>query len=343
MRNMRELIKKILLDIYFHARKPFIYALKAAFPPSRMTTGEVSKILIVRIDRMGDLVLSIPVIDSLKLRYPKARITVLVRPYLKELSGMIKSIDSVILYDDKIRAIKEIRREKYDIVFDMHYDYKLEPALIAYLSGARERIGFVWGGREALFTHSVKPQALPGMHMVDLCLELLRPMNIPAVVTDPRIEVPQPSGSTHKMVAIHPGGYYPSQRWPSGSFAALARLIVDEMKEDIVIIGGPDDKELVRDIINEIGERNVRFTYPGMKDMALILKECKVLICNNSGPLHLAQAIGVPTVSTIGPTDRTLWWPRGENAIVVDRGNDVTKITVDEMYEAVKQVVGRSS
>jgi ADP-heptose:LPS heptosyltransferase len=279
--------------------------------------------------------------DNLRSRYPKARITVLVRPYLRELARMIRSIDSVILYNDKVSAIKEIRNAKYDIVIDLHYDYKLESALIAYLSGAPVRVGFNWGGRGELFTHPVQMQQLTGKHMVDLCLEALRPLDAPSIVKDPRIDGSIPSGAGRKMVAIHPGGYYPSQRWPTERFAALARLLVDEMKEAVILIGGPDDKQLVREIIPEIGERNVRFIYPGMKDMALILKECKVLICNNSGPLHFAQALGVPTVSTIGPTDRTLWWPRGDNAIVVDRGNDVMKISVDDMYEAVKRAVGR--
>jgi ADP-heptose:LPS heptosyltransferase len=336
-------IKDTLLKAYFLLRMPLIHFLTLLPVGTDSKTGEVSDILIIRLDRMGDFILSLPVIEDLKLQHPKARITVIVKPYLRELAGIIRSIDKVIIYESFFVTMKEMRKKQYDIVIDMLCDYKLTSAALAYMSGAPVRVGFAWGYRELFFTASIDHSKHQDKGYTALSLELLGLLNVPAVITVPKISLSETVSSGQKIVAIHPGGYYQSQRWPLERFAALARLLVDEMKEEIILIGGPEDKQIVRGIINEIGERNVRFIYPGLKDMALILKDCKVLICNNSGPLHFAAALGVPTVSTMGPTDRTLWRPVGDNAIVVDRGNDVTRISVDDMYEAVKKVIGRSS
>jgi heptosyltransferase II len=331
-------IKNTALRVYLFIRLPLIYLLKVLFRPYRVPSGKVEKILIIRLDRLGDLVLSIPLIDNLRLKYPDARITLFVRPYLKEMAGMIKSATDVVIYEGNFSSIGRIRKERYDIAIDMQCDYEVTSAFLAYLSAAPVRIGFQWGYRELFFTGSVRPFDFPGKHMVELDLELLKLLKVPVKVTEPRIKLAQPLSEKKKMIALHPGGYYPSQRWPKEFFVQLARKIMDEMKEEIVFLGGPDDAVLMDDIVNDMGDRKYKILVSGVKDMAHILEDCKVLVCNNSGPMHLAAALGVPTVSTMGPSDPVLWWPRGSNNVVIRKTGSVERITVDEMYDAVKKV-----
>jgi ADP-heptose:LPS heptosyltransferase len=337
--KLSRLIKNSLLEAYFIMRVPLIYALKLLPRGKAGKTDTVSDILVIRLDRMGDLILSLPVIDNLKLQYPRARITLLVKPYLEELASMIKSVNSVIVYEGYFTTVAKLKKHRYDIAIDMLYDYKLIPALLAYLSGAPVRIGFRWGFREIFFTASIQPQDLCDKHMVDLSLELLKPLGTPIVIKEPALKTGQPATQGKKMIAIHPGGHYPSQRWPAASFAELARKIMDELKEEIVFMGGDEDALFMDEIISAMGDRRFKLSLSGIKDMALLLEDCKLLICNNSGPLHLAVALGLPTVSTMGPTDPVLWWPRGTNSIVLKKDKKMEEITVDDMYEAVKKAL----
>jgi ADP-heptose:LPS heptosyltransferase len=337
------IVKDSLLTAYFLMRVPFIRALKLLPREAVRKTDGISDILIIRLDRMGDFILSLPVIENLKLRYPEAKITVVVKPYLKELAGMIKSIDNIIVYDGYFSTVAKLRKKRYDIAIDMLCDYKLTPVLLAYMSGAPVRIGFAWGGRELLLTQAVIPAEPPDKHMVELGLDLLKTLGVPISVTIPKIATQRASGSARKMVAIHPGGYYKSQRWPEASFAELAKRVIDELKEDVLLLGGPDDRGLIDEIIDGIGQRICKVAFPGAKDLVGLLLECKVLICNNSGPLHLAAALGIPTVSTMGPTDPVLWWPVGDKNIVIRKDVEMKEIRVDDMYDAVKKVIDHSA
>lgn len=336
------MLKKNILEAYFMARRPFIQALKALVKIPPAPAGEVKKILVIRIDRMGDLVLSIPVIDNLRAKYPGARITLLVRPDMRELAGMIKSASDVLAYEG-MHTMLQVRGERYDIAIDMHYDYKLESAAIAYVSGAPVRAGFAWGERELLFTHPVAAAEPPDKHMVRLGLDLLGPIGVPAKVTVPEMDMPPAMAGKKKMVAMHPGGYYPSQRWGAAKFAELAKRIMTELGEDVILIGGPGDRAMVDDIISAMGHTNCRVAFPGMKDLIDIFSDSKLLVCNNSGPMHLAAALGLPTVSTMGPTDPVLWWPVGDAHVVIKKDAKMEEITVDDMYDAVKKVLARRS
>lgn len=336
---MTRMIKDLMLAAFFIARLPFIGLMMFLFRTPQRAAGPVSKILIVRLDRIGDLILSIPVIDNLRLKYPSAKITLLVRPYLMDLAMMIQGAANVKVYYDIPHNFNAIRSEKYDIAIDMHYDYKLEPALIAYLSGAPVRVGFAWGGRELLLTNSVKATIPPGKHMVETGLDLLRAIDVPVTVTVPKLIPPPSAIPSTKLVVVHPGGYYESQRWPAPYFAEMVKRMIDELNEVPILIGGPDDRELVYEILSAGSERCCKVAFPNMRDLIEILADSKLLVCNNSGPVHLAAALGVPTVSTMGPTDPVLWWPVGPGHIVVRKGKKVSDITVDEMFEAVKKAL----
>ena len=235
-------------------------------------------------------------------------------------------------------------------MIDMLHDYKLKSAILAFLSGAPVRAGFAWGFREALFNRSVRRKEQLNKNMAQLNSELLKSLEVPVKVETPRISLRAQQQRDKALVIIHPGGYYASQRWDAENFALLGKRLLEKPEIDLLIMGGSQDRSLVNHLVLKLGNKNVKTEFPGMKDLVLLLSKCNLLVCNNSGPLHLAAALGVPTVSMMGPTDPALWWPIGDNHIVLrknlscspcSRGicnkHDCMKlITVDEAMQAVE-------
>lgn len=354
-------IRNILLKLYFLFRLPFIYLLKSLFKVSRNKPREIRKILIIRIDRMGDFILTLPVIDNLKLKYPRSEISIVVRPYLKELAGLAKNIDKIIIYENKISAIRAISKEKFDLAVDMLYDYRLDSAFLAFAGRAPFRAGFACGFKELLFNYSFKPPKNNDKDMAQLNLELLKLLDVPVTVTIPKLEFgPMPprrqalgGQSADFIIALHPGGYYESQRWQAEKFILLSKNILDTYRVKLLIIGAAADEKLVNSIGSGINKDQMQAIITDMEDLVGLLLECKLLVCNNSGPLHLAAALGLPTVSTMGPTDSVLWQPKGENNIVIrknlkcspcsrgkcDTHECMALITVEEMFAAVRDIL----
>lgn len=350
-------IKQFLLQCYFFVRLPFLWLIASVFPsrPLRAASGP-KRILLVRLDRLGDFVLSLPVIENIKANCPDTKISVLVRPYLAGLAASIKSIDSVITYDGFFRTVRRLRRERFDVAIDMLCDYLLKPALVTFLSAAPRRIGFAGGFREILFTDAVSPEAGNRL-MLEINLELVRALGFGAQVTVPHIVLKGASIIRSRVVAIHPGGHYPSQCWPAERFAAVARMIAATYDVDILVIGGPEERALVGDIMTGLADIQAQSVFPDMKELAFLFARSLLVICNNSGPLHLAAAVGTPTVSTMGPTDPHRWWPQGKDQIVIrkeipcsacGRGNCadhscMNLITAVEVFEAARTIMDKTN
>lgn len=348
------MIKRIVLQAYFMLRLPVIWIARLVGGPFIRPSKGLSSILLIRLDRMGDLVLTLPVIDNLKAHHPGVRIAILVRPYTAELARMISSIDDVIVYNSFFSTITDLRRRDFSIAIDMRCDYTLLSALLAFFSGAPRRLGFEGGSREILFTDAVKPKR-KSRHMSDINLDLVRALGLPVRNTIPSMKVGGLDRRPGVIVAIHPGGYYPSQRWSLERFAAVADRIARAYNVAVVVVGGPNDRELIDGVMAYLPGEGVEGRCTGLKELVDTLSRSSLLICNNSGPLHLAAALGIPTVSTMGPTDKDLWWPLGANQIVIRkelpcsscgmglcRSHDcMDAITVEEVFQKAKSILDR--
>ena len=290
------------------------------------------KILFVRLDRVGDVVLSTPAIEALKRRFPRAELTVLLRPQTAALLENNPHVDRRVVFDpgaspsERARVLKGLRRSRFDLAVDPCIDWKLAPALFAWASGARARVGYPCGGREAFFTAIAE---LPGgkAHMTDVILGTLKPLGIDAPGPQPRVylspeEREMAAGwlagqrlSGKPLLGIHPGAYYETQRWPAEHYAALAGGL--QTRFDVILFGGPADEGLVERIRSGIPGGALASVTPDIRRFAALLSCCRLLVCNNSGPLHVASALGIPTVSFMGPTEKTLWLPLGERHVVL--------------------------
>ena len=347
--------KKLIRTLYFLVRAPVILFLRCFSGCRRPDTGQpVKKILVLRPDRIGDLVLTTPLLENLRAAFPLARIDLCVRPYLKELAECIDTVDRVILLPEPGMG-KALKDERYDICIDPVCDWRLYSALLCLATAAPVRCGFSGGWRELLFTHRVRPGDFPGEDMAGLMLELLKAQGITCKRVMPRLTTPksQPLPETGRpRVVLHSGGYYPSQRWQPEKFIQLARMLLVTYGVELVFIGSPQEKAGIGAIVSAVNDSHCRAFSGGLKELASLISSSRVFIGNNSGPLHMAAALGVATVSMAGPTDPR-FFPRGARDLVIrkdpgcspcGRGDCVRHrcmeaIDVDEVFFAVKSVL----
>ncbi|HTZ40589.1 MAG TPA: glycosyltransferase family 9 protein [Syntrophales bacterium] len=290
----------------------------------------IRKILFVRLDRIGDVVLSTPAFRALKKHFPSAELTVLLRSSTRGLVEQNPHVDRILTIDhaeEALRVIRELRAMRFDLLIDPYDDWPLESALIAGLSGARIRIGYAVAGREAFFSVPLRPP-VPERHLTDIVLDSLKPLGVSAADAGPEIFLSgQEMQSARKwlderagglpVIAFHPGATFETQRWPLEHFFELGTLLLRDGRWRLLVVGGPADRPLISELARRLGEGALSCISSDIRRFCALLAGCRLLICNNSGPLHIGTALGIPTVSFMGPTAKDRWFPYGEHHAVL--------------------------
>ncbi|MBN1871177.1 MAG: glycosyltransferase family 9 protein [Candidatus Omnitrophica bacterium] len=365
MVNLRLLLRDIILHYRNIVLRLFLHRVK--YEPSKV---KIRNILAIRMDRIGDLVMTTPALKVLHEYFPHSKIHIMVK---KPNGGLLKNLPFVSnIYEcgGFSDCAKRLRNKKFDLAIDFLMDYPMKTTLLAYLSRAPLLAGFDIVGKKGLFDISVTvdpKKKQMSYHMLDLakaiimaCLgkEVADLSAQPILAADNEhkktMEVffkkQEPSGR-YFFIGIHPGGYYESQRWPINNFSRLADELKDRYKLKIVAIGIAEEIPLIDKMISAMKYKDVIkiIDFPLDKLIALI-SVMDVLVCNNSGPLHMAVALNTPTVSTMGPTDPHFWYPSGDKHIVIKkdlncspcnkskciRHDCMNLITVDEVLKAVQ-------
>jgi lipopolysaccharide heptosyltransferase II len=295
---------------------------------------EIRKILFIRIDRIGDLVLSTPALKALKSAFAGSSLTVLASRVNYPILINNPYVDDVIVQDSSASLLQQIisarrlRKRYFDLVIDPLTGYDLKPAVIAYLTKAALRIGYPGYGREVFF-NVVAPSIDAKRHFIDLVSELTTLIGADIEDRLPQIFLDQAEldracrwikgqkSNGKKLVGIHPGGYYETQRWPVEYYAELATALHRQGGCFVIIFGGPHDSELIESLARRTIGHFAVFLDPDLRKTAAVISLLDVLVCNNSGPLHMAGAVDIPTVSFMGPTDVNRWLPRGRNSLVL--------------------------
>ena len=340
--GMKSLLKtrQVLKRLFVFMRTVFLLS-AGRFVVPRKRSGIPSKpvkILVISQTRLGDAVLSVPLLTVLHDRFPSAQIHVLANRYIREVYEMcphttgIMELESVFGPLDWAHDIRRIRREKFDWVIDLNTDGSLMPAVAAGYSAAPCRIGYGQDGRRIFFDAAL-PFPKEGRHMVDLILGTLVPLGLsrdrPGFdLVIPKAEERDTAAMLERIgvkrgrpvVGIHPGGVHPTQRWPAENFADLSDLILRSGEAQVLLLGGPKDQILLSEIVNRMQGAPIQFPpVTRIKGLAALLNNLNLLVCNNSGPLHLASALSIPTISFMGPTLAEQWRPVGEGNTVLRR------------------------
>jgi len=286
----------------------------------------VTRLLVLRTDRIGDMALTTPALTDLRGYFRKAEITVLAPTAPLELLRQHPAVDHLVPLAGS--RLPEGLAGRFDLVIDFTSDEDLRGALLARATRARLRAGFQAAGRQACFSLR-GPRAERRRHIVDLNRALLDSLGVPAKALRPDLYVSAEErgaaqarlaslGAAAPRVAVHPGAFYPSQRWSPESFAAVITALTETTGAACIVVCGPGEKPLADRIVAATPDALVTGDIT-LRQMMAFISVCDLFVGNNSGPLHVAAALGVPTVSVMGPSDPLRFAPRGPADRVVRR------------------------
>lgn len=278
------------------------------------------KILVIQLKRAGDILVSTPVLESLRALYPSSEIDVLVEKPFASLLENHPAVRQVQVYDKshKMSTLRRIRNEKYDWILD--FQSSPRSAIVTAFSGAGMKAGYrvpFWG---RVYNRTIKR---PGgrQSVIDGKLSLLEAVSgRTAERHEQRIFLTaaeraaaqgwiQQQGFHQVPVGIIPTHRRNSRRWHPESFAALAQSLVNG-GIPVLLFWGPGEKYEVETLQQKVPEARM-IPSTSLREMAALLAACTLVVTNDNGPMHLAVAVGTPTLTLYGPTDPLAWNPGG--------------------------------
>ena len=281
----------------------------------------MTSFLIVRLGSLGDVVHAIPVAAALRRHFPSARIDWIVDPRYMQLLDLVPVLDRTIAFDTRalldgakrrgfLRLLRELRQVRYDVVFDLQG--LLKSAALARAAGGMRVVGFPRRHlREPLarvfYTHTVDPGS--AAHVIDKNLALLSaagvqdrrpmfPLTIPAspIVDSAVRRFPQ------GFVLINPGAAWPNKRWPAARFGAVAAAMKQAHGVSALVLWGPGERQLADEVVAASGGAAEILAPTTIQEMAGVARAARLMISGDTGPLHVAGAVGTPLVALFGPT-----------------------------------------
>ena len=308
-------------------------------------------ILIVKLSSLGDIVHTLPSLIALRKRFPHAHITWVAGESASDILMNNPHLDELLItrgrrwrsrpfsqnnLSDLSGFVKRLRSRRYDITID--FQGLLKSALVVALAKGKRKIGY-GGAREfahIFYSEKVDLETME-LHAVDRYLNLIKHLGcntdnpefcIP-VTDDDNNEVEQILASNgilikgKKIVGVNPTGRWISKRWPQGKYLELARRIAAVENVVVVFIGGADEKDIVdaacpteyKNVINLAGRTS-------LGRLSAILKRMDVLITNDTGPMHIAAALGTRVIAIFGPTNPVRTGPYGTDNTVIQAGMD---------------------
>lgn len=297
------------------------------------------KILVYQTAFIGDVVLTLPMVQLLKKRFPSVAIDFVATKLASDVLQNHPDINEIIIYDkygeDKgykgfKRLADLLKSKKYDAAIVPHRS--IRSALLIYFSKIKTRIGFNRSAGRILFNHLVKYRY--DLHEVERNISLLRPLLIetqkkelprlyPSMVDKKvvdKILFEEEILDTSRLIGIAPGSVWNTKRWTKEGYLQLVRKLLSE-KYIVCLIGGKDDVKLCNEIINNTtvgGVINLSGKLTLLQSAELI-RRCRVLITNDSSPVHLAAAVDTPVVAIFGATAPSFGFaPYSDGSVVVE-------------------------
>lgn len=334
------------------------------------------RILVIEVNWLGDVLFSTPFIRAVRDANPDGYIACLVHPRCAEILEGNPAINEIMIYDEegchrgafsKLTLVLNLRRKRFDTVYILHRSFT--KALIAYLTGAKDRIGYPTKNREKLLTDPIEePDA--GVHKAEYFLNLAGEAALGVkerayeffvkdadrkYIKDYLSESGVADGD--KIIALCPGGNWGPKRWPKENFAALSDMLARKYGLKVVITGGAKERGLAESIkgmmkypaIVACGETN-------LKQLGAIFKRSCLVVANDTGSMHIAVAVGAKVIALFGPTSPEITGPYGRGIYRVVKGRvecdvpcyDVTcrdnrcmkAIAVDEVFNEAAGILG---
>jgi ADP-heptose:LPS heptosyltransferase len=307
-------------------------------------SSEIQKILVMELGNLGDIVGILPFLKNLRMNYPEARISLLANPGMFPLLENLAFVDELIparfpwavhfsqwkrynpfsaMWAGLARTVLYLRRQGFDLALSGRGD--IRDNFIMWLTGIRRRVGYGFLGGGFLLTERVMPD-LTRPHRADCWLHLLEHLGRPIVERTPHLELGRDEREFagkfleergvrpgDVVIGIHPGARIRTRQWGAENFHAVGEALAEKFGVKVLWFQDPSE--------SKAAERNGTFIPAELplRHFMAVLESCKMLVCNDSGPMHIASALGVPVVAVFGPTEPAWFGPLGEEKRIVIR------------------------
>jgi ADP-heptose:LPS heptosyltransferase len=325
-------------------------------------------ILVIDFGQLGDVVLSLPALGAIRKRFPQAKITVAVGKPGAEVVSLSRFADETLVVDRVglrdgfkplsvlriFKIVKEVRAKQFDFVIDLHS--LSETNLLGFLSGAPKRLYSRRPGRSLDYLANFHPRPPIEMdhrtrHLIDRYLDVLIPLEIKNADRSPTLKT-QPSDiaaiertltkskaeAGAPLVGLFPGAGHPSRRWPLGQFASLADLLIRNDQVKVLVFLGPEEREFARDIRRQFPPSIIILDQLTIPQLAAAQARLAAFVSNDTGPMHIAAAVGTPVVLLLDKRAPDSYLPQGDHHRVI-YNNVISDISVDEVYIATRSIL----
>lgn len=340
----------------------------------------LNKILVVNVNWLGDVIFSSPVFTNLRRVYPRAKIVCMAVPRVREILECVPGIDDIIVYDEdgrhhglfgSLAMIQHLRREKFDAVFYIHNS--LTRAWLGFLAGIPARVGFDVKGRGVLLTHKF-PDPKDSIHRSDRYLNVIERFGVSMA---DRTNVVHVQGEAKNFIqallhdrgvrdgdfkiVVNLGGNWDLKKWPRGHFSMLIERLMSDLNAKVIIPGARKDISLAREVCAPLTRKPVILAgETNLKQLMALMQSVDLVISADSGPLHIANAVGADVIGIFGATSLEIATPRGSGRVTVLRWDVgcnrgpcyylecpdnicMRAVSVDDVVNAVKNVFANTT
>lgn len=353
------------------ARLCSLFVRTHAIAPDKLRYGDFARLLVIRQhNQMGDMLLAVPAFRGLRRRFPGARISLLAASINTDVMRNNPYIDEVLTYAKErhnrlparlFRFVVQLRRNRFDAVIVLNtVSFSITSMLLAWVSGASIRIGSTSRpfGHDLTrrFYHIELP--LPASDELDSMHESehnLYPLSVLGVrerdlrsALVPSVEEKRACDRfiaaviprDWRFVVIHPGAGKKQNIWPPDRFAAVAGLLRDHCECHSIVVRGPVDGEAVDAVLRAGATPHAILSCPTPGFLGSLLARAALVICNDTGVMHIAGAVGARCIAVFGPTDPGRWKPVGDHIVAVRaRDGRVASVAVDEVFRVAGELL----
>lgn len=348
--------------------------------------AEIRKILVRAPNWIGDAVMCLPALEALKKTFPKAEVTVLAKGRVAPVFRIVPALTDVMEYESggrhkglagRIRLAREIRRMGFDLA--VLFQNAFDAAFLSFISGIPQRAGYARDFRRRLLTLPVKvTDEIKKKHEVFYYLNIINALSgtdavAPLKPPAPKLRLKKEDTARasailkergiegRPLAGVAPGASYgPAKRWAPEKFAKVIKRLSGELGFTAIVFGAGEDKDAC-DKVTELsgGDAISLCGATTLSEAMAVLSGLKVLITNDSGLMHIADALGVPVVAVFGSTDASLTGPLGKESVVISKGVKcspcfervcrfghymcLNSITPDEVYSSARALVKKAA
>ena len=310
-----------------------------------------NRILVVKLDHIGDVLLATPVFSNLKQAYPNTELHALCGKWSSVILENHPDIDKVIEYNSPVfcrsesptslkqvrKLSKQLRHQKYDLLIELRGDWRI--IWFSVLKGSSRRLC-----RASLqIASKLGIKRFSSIHEASRNLDILRHVGIQTPIHNPTFSIStenkqwtttflaeQDIKHDVPIVTIHPGSPVDTKRWMPERFAELADWLIDHNQAQILFVGVPDEIPIISQIQASMEQESINIAgMTTIPQLASILEKSSMFIGNDSGPMHLAAAVGTPTIGIYGPGDPKRFGPIGEKCNTIQKKRDCSPCKSD--------------